>query len=102
MASRIPGGRPARPIEHATQRTEKVQQDLQVASADLHLTNTILSKSLPDPMKQLDVRKALDRNEAVEEKVTEAAEELAEVTELLHEEVAQRRYLERQLAQRES
>ncbi|MBG9388407.1 hypothetical protein [Caenimonas aquaedulcis] len=100
MSPKIPGGRPARPIEDATRRTEQVQKDLAVSSADLHLTNTILTHSLPDPLKKVEVRKALEQNVAVEEKVAEAAEELAEVTELLHEEVAQRRHLERQLHQR--
>ena len=89
-----------RPIVTAKSRTETVQEDLAVASAELHLTNTALEHSLPASQKNGDVRKALDQNERVEEKVAQAAEELAEVTDLLEEEIVQRHRLEQELARR--
>ena len=90
----------AHPIEVAKSRAQDVQDDLAVAGAELHLTNTALEHSLPASQKHGDVRKALDQNGLVEEKVVQAAEELAEVTDLLEEEIAQRQKLERELARR--
>jgi len=92
---------PGRPIEVAKDKTEAVQEDLAVASAELHLTNTALDRSLPQSARQGDVGKALEQNGVVQQKVSQAAEELAEVTELLHEEVAERQRLEAQLAHRD-
>ncbi|MDP3759580.1 MAG: hypothetical protein Q8R01_03550 [Ramlibacter sp.] len=91
---------PARPIEIAKEKADSVQEDLAVAGAELHLTNTALDRSLPQSAKQGDVGKALEQNGIVQQKVSQAAEELAEVTELLEEEIAERHRLEAQLARR--
>jgi hypothetical protein len=74
---------PPEPIEEAASRAAQVQQELAVAEAELHLTNTVLSRALADRDKKEDVRKAVEHNAVIEEKVGEAAEELQEVTELL-------------------
>jgi hypothetical protein len=87
-------------IAKARHKTGSVQGELEVAGAELHLNNTALAQSLPEHQKQGDVRKALRQNEVVEQKVTQAAEELAEVTELLQEEIELRQRLEDELAQR--
>lgn len=89
-----------RPIEVARDKTDAVQEDLAVAGAELHLTNTALDRSLPPSAKHGDVGKALEQNSIVQRKVSQAAEELAEVTELLEEEIAERHRLEAQLAQK--
>jgi hypothetical protein len=88
------------PVEVAKGKTDSVQEELAVASAELDLANTALDHSLPPAAKQGDVRKALDQNGIVQQKVNQAAEDLAEVTELLQEEIEQRRRLEQQLAGR--
>ena len=98
--AKLGGPASAHPIEVANSRTKEVQDDLAVAGAELHLSNTALEHSLPDSEKHGDVRKALDQNGRVEEKVMQAAEDLAEVTDLLEEEIAQRQRLERELARR--
>ncbi|MDB5870817.1 MAG: hypothetical protein JWQ07_259 [Ramlibacter sp.] len=94
------GTDPTRPIVTAKAKTDSVQEELAVASAELQLTNTALEQILPPGQKQGDVRKALDQNERIEEKVTQAAEELAEVSDLLAEEIVQRHRLEQELARR--
>lgn len=94
--------KPPKPIEQAAAKTEQVQQDLTVAEAELHLTNTVLERALADPDKQGDVQKAVDQNSAIEEKVGDAAEELQEVTDLLHAEVSERQRLEQELERRAS
>ncbi|GAC1601749.1 MAG: hypothetical protein NVS3B2_04880 [Ramlibacter sp.] len=94
---------PARPLHRARLKTGHVQQQLEVASAELGLTNTVLGHSLPDSVKRSgDVQRALSQNEVIEVKVQEAADELQQVTELLDEEVTQRERLERELASRPS
>jgi hypothetical protein len=90
------------PLEIAKDKTGSVQEELAVAGAELHLANTALDRSLPPAAKDGDVRKALAQNGIVQQKVNQAAEDLAEVTELLEEEIEQRRRLEQELAAREA
>lgn len=90
--------RQQRPIDQAREKTEEVQQGLEVASAELHLTNTALGQHLPDDALHSDVERALAQNVAVEGKVQEAAQDLEAVTNLLEQETAERERLERELA----
>jgi hypothetical protein len=94
------GARSSPPIMVAKEKTGNVKEELAVAGAELHLTNTALNRSLPTEAKNGDVGKALEQNGKVQDKVNQAAEDLAEVTELLEEEIEQRRRLEEQLAAR--
>jgi len=70
-------------LEAARSRTDQVQQDLEVASAELGLTHGALERELPPDVKKGDVAWAIRQNKALERKVQQAAEELEEVTELL-------------------
>ena len=70
-------------IEEARSKTDQVQRDLEVASAELGLTHGALERELPPDVKQGDVAWALHQNKQLERKVQQAAEELEEVTELL-------------------
>ena len=93
--------RPSMPLHQARKRTRKVCEQLEVASAELGLSNAVLGRNLPENVKRSnDVRHALSRNEAMEEKVQEAADELKVVSDLLQEESAERERLERELASR--
>ncbi len=78
-------------VDQARHKTDKVQRDLQVAGAELNLTNTALKHGIPQQVVRDDVARALMQNHAIEEKVEEAVEELAEVTELLDKEQAHRK-----------
>lgn len=86
------------PIELAKSKTNEIQQELAVAGAELHLTNTALERELPHSNRKGDVGRALQQNAAIEEKVQSAAEDLREVTHLLKEEIGQRVQLEHALA----
>lgn len=86
-----------RPIEKAKAVTDQVREQLEVAGAELHLTNSVMRRSLADPGQRGEVRKALDQYALVEEKVVDAAGELSDVTELLEEEIAERQRLELEL-----
>lgn len=89
-----------RPIHDARDKTRGVREELEVASAELHLTHTILERELPAHRKVGDVRKAIDQNGAAAANVAEASEELAEVEALLAQEIEERQRLEREIAQR--
>ena len=86
-------------LDEARQKTDKVQQDLEVASAEFGLAKEALDRHLPPETKEGDVAWAIDQNAAVEQKLGEAVEELEEVTGLLAEEAAQRQRLEELLEQ---
>ena len=93
--------RPGRPLYRAREKASEVREQLEVAGAELGLTNVVLGRTLPDSVKRSrDVQRALSQNEAIEEKVQEAADELRVVSDLLQEEVAERERLERELASR--
>lgn len=89
-----------RPIEQARQTTQKVREDLELAGAELHLTTTILERALPPQHKTGDVRKAIERNEAVAVDVADAKEELQQVEAMLAQEIVERERLEHELARR--
>jgi hypothetical protein len=70
-------------LDEARSRTDQVQHDLEVASAELGLTHGALERELPPHVKKGDIAWAIHQNKVLERKVQEAAEELEEVTELL-------------------
>jgi dynactin complex subunit len=72
------------PLATARDKTDQVQRDLEVASAELGLTHGALERHLPPSCKKHgDVAWAMRQNAALERKVQQAAEELEEVTQLL-------------------
>jgi hypothetical protein len=89
-------------IDEARARTGKVQEDLQVASAELGLAHEALQTHLPPEEKSGDVAWAIGQNAAVEQKVQECAQELETVNELLREERGERERLERELSRRDA
>ncbi|HEX2544236.1 MAG TPA: hypothetical protein VHL79_05130 [Ramlibacter sp.] len=70
-------------LDAAKTKTEEVQRDLEVASAELGLTHGALERELPQHVKTGDVAWAIHQNAVLERKVQQAAEELEQVTELL-------------------
>lgn len=71
-------------IERARNKTEEVQRELEVASAELGLTHGALEREIPQSVKEkADVAWAIRQNAVLERKVQQAAEELEHVTELL-------------------
>ena len=95
-----PQSRTADPIAAVTAMTSQIKDDLEVAGAELSLTNTVLDRSWPDSAKHGDVARALEQNTEIEEKVQAAVEDLKVVTQLLHEEVAETARLNQELSER--
>ena len=84
-----------KPLTVARTRTDKVKDALEVAGAELVLTNEVLQDALPDAAKNdALVTRALEQNLEVEEKVQKAADELDAVSELLKSEEAHSERLE--------
>ena len=71
------------PLEEARARTDQVQRDLEVASAELGLAHGALERHLPAQQRKGDVGWAIQQNAVLERKVQQAADELEQVTELL-------------------
>jgi hypothetical protein len=74
----------AQPLDTARAKTDEVQRELEVASAELGLTHGALERHLPPEQKKKgDIAWAIRQNAVLERKVQQAAEDLEEVTELL-------------------
>jgi hypothetical protein len=74
---------PQQQLQEARDKTEQVQQQLEVASAELGLTHGALERHLPVADRCNDVAWAIAQNAVLERKVQHAAEELEQVTEML-------------------
>lgn len=70
-------------VANAKQTAEKVQEDIELAEAELHLANLVITDKLADVVSDADLVKAVIHNEQVEEKLHEAGEKLQVVTDLL-------------------
>jgi hypothetical protein len=82
MKSQSPALTQAALVSTARRKTKNVQRKLQEAEAELHNVNTTLVKAVPARNNAV-IEKAVEKNAEVEEKVHDAKEELAVVTELL-------------------
>jgi hypothetical protein len=71
------------PLDEARARTDQVQRELEVASAELGLAHGALERHLPAEHRKGDVGWAIRQNAVLERKVQQAADELEQVTELL-------------------
>jgi hypothetical protein len=81
-------------VASAKSTTEKVQEDIQLAEAELHLANLVITDKLAESVSDADLAKAVLHNEQVEEKLHEAGENLQVVTDLLNSEERDRQRLE--------
>ena len=70
-------------VAKARAQAEKVQQELEVATAELGLTNGAFDRSLPPAVRHGDLGWAIEQNARIEERVQKATEELEEVSDLL-------------------
>ncbi len=84
-------------VASAKRKTEKVQEDIQLAEAELHLSNLVITDKLADSVSDADLARAVSHNEQVEEKLRDASDELQAVTDLLGSEERDRLKLEQSL-----
>ena len=76
-----------------------VKDIVEQSAAELVVINTVLKQEIPDDVQIGDVAQALLRTDALEVKISDAAQDLAQVNEVLAQEIDQRIDLERELAQ---
>lgn len=84
-------------VASAKSKTEKVQEDIQLAEAELHLANLVITDKLAESVSDADLAKAVIHNEQVEEKLRDAGEDLKVVSDLLSSEEQDRMRLEQAL-----
>ncbi|MES2977528.1 MAG: hypothetical protein V4731_03825 [Pseudomonadota bacterium] len=87
------------PLARALDQSDAVQEVVAESAAELLIINTVLSKEIPPPVKTGEVAQALVKTAELESRIGQSAEELAEVNELLKQELSERAELERKLAE---
>ncbi|MDB5947413.1 MAG: hypothetical protein JWQ33_2439 [Ramlibacter sp.] len=86
-------------VVSAKNKTDKVQQDIHLAEAELHLANLVITDKLAESVSDAELAKAVTHNTVVEEKLHDAGEDLRIVSDLLSSEERDRKRLEETLAQ---
>ena len=85
-------------VASAKNRTEKVQEDIDLAQAKLHLANLVITDKLAETVTDAELASAVVQNAQVEAKLEEASQDLQVVTELLKSEERDRKRLEQTIA----
>ena len=84
-------------LSRARDQNEAAQEVVERSAAELELINTVLLQELPDHVQCNDVALALEKSSELESKIQDAAQELAQVNEALHQEIGERAALEQEL-----
>lgn len=91
MAGKLPTSpRGDSSLERTLEKTEAVAADVQRASDNLAVVNTVLEQELPEEMQVGEVAQAIEHTSQLEKKLAESAETLAEVNAALSEEIEKR------------
>ena len=77
-------------LEQTLEKTEAVAADVQRASDNLAVVNTVLEQELPVEIQVGEVAQAIEHTSQLEEKLAKSAEKLAEVNAALSEEIEKR------------
>ena len=86
------------PLERALDQNATVQDTVERSAAELMIINTVLKQEIPDHIQIGDVAQALQRTDALENKISETVEDIAHVNQVLAQEIGERVDLERELA----
>jgi len=71
---------PVHPLDEVRQKTEAVQAEVQSAADEAAVISTVLAHELPAEAQVGDVAAAIEQTAALEQKLVDSAEALAEVT----------------------
>ena len=88
----------ATPLERALDQNATAKDTVELSSAELAVINTVLKQELPDDVIKGVVAQALEKTDELEVKIQETAQELAEVNQLLAQEIDARTDLEGEVA----
>lgn len=86
------------PLARALEQNETALDSVEQSAAELVVIHAVLKQEVPDSLQIGEVAHALQRTEELETKITDAAQELAQVNEALAQEIDERADLERELA----
>lgn len=78
-------------LDKTLKKSEEVAADVQRASDNLAVVNTVLEQELPDEVQVGEVAQAIEQTSQLEQKLAKSAEKLAEVNAALSEEIEKRR-----------
>ncbi|MDP9600822.1 hypothetical protein SAMN05518845_101418 [Variovorax sp. YR750] len=78
------------PLDQTLEKSEQVAADVQRASDNLAVVNTVLEQELPEEVQVGEVAQAIEHTSQLEEKLAKSAEKLAEVNAALSEEIEKR------------
>ena len=99
MSDKSKSSAPSAPIERALAQTQETQEKLSAGVNELAVTNAVLQQEVPVEALTGDLALALEKNEALETKVQECVDDLADVGKVLSDEVVRRKRLEAKLAE---
>jgi hypothetical protein len=85
----VPRGKTS--LDKTLKKSEEVAADVQRASDNLAVVNTVLEQELPDEVQVGEVAQAIEQTGQLEQKLAKSAEKLAEVNAALSEEIEKRR-----------
>jgi hypothetical protein len=88
-----------KPVEKALAQTQQTQAKLQSSVQELAVTNAVLDQEIPESARTGDVALAIEKNQVLETRVQECADDLGNVSQALSEEVARRKVAEGKLEQ---
>ena len=99
-ASQQPVHQPAAepPLQRALDQNVAATATVMQSADELLVINTVLKQELPDDVQTGEVAQALQKTDALEVKIHDTAQDLAEVNQALSQEIAERTALEQQLA----
>ena len=86
------------PLERALDQNTTVKETVEQSSAELAVINAVLEVGLPGEVKKGDVAQALQKTDELEMKIQDTTQDLAEVNEVLAQEIDARVDLESELA----
>lgn len=86
------------PLVRALDQNENAKEVVEQSASELLVINTVLKQEIPDHTKVGEIAQALIKTDELETRITETAQELADVNKLLAQEIDQRAHLERELA----
>ena len=86
------------PLERALDQNETVKEAVEQSAAELLVINTVLKQEIPEHLQTGDIGQALEKTDALESKISETVEDIAQVNEALAHEIDERVHLERELA----
>ena len=77
-------------LDRTLEKSEQVAADVQRASDNLAVVNTVLEQELPDEVQVGEVAQAIEHTSQLEEKLAKSAKKLAEVNAALSEDIEKR------------